>query len=140
MARARATETRCRIPPESSLGFLSLAGVRFTMAINLFTCSAFQPRSNGENLGDGQMDILVNRKPGEERVVLKDDATIGTGAVIGRPLRERVPKSGLNQTGHERNKGRFAGAGIANDGHEIALLDLKIDISEHPANSRFRAG
>src|SRR4051812_8977594 len=41
IANARATETRCRMPPESSLGFFSRAGLRFTIAMYFSVCCCF---------------------------------------------------------------------------------------------------
>jgi hypothetical protein len=40
MAKARAMPTRCFMPPESSLGFLSMAALSPTSATYLCTCSS----------------------------------------------------------------------------------------------------
>ena len=55
MANARAMPTRCFMPPESWLGFLSMAGVRPTIATFFSTCAL-----TCAALHSGQRDLTAN--------------------------------------------------------------------------------
>ena len=99
MASARATATRCRMPPESSRGRLSRAAARLTSATY---CSAhlrrFVLRPVGVNLVDRQLHVLQHAQPRQQRVVLEHDAALRSGtAHLADRRRGSMPASGASR-------------------------------------------
>jgi hypothetical protein len=79
----------------------------------------------------GQPDVVLDREPGEQRVVLEDHAALGAGSVDRSPVDEHRALVGRNQAGDDRHERRLAGARRADDGEELALLDREVDAHEH---------
>ena len=96
-------------------------------------------RPGWEDLVDGESDVFVDGEPREEAVVLEHDAAVGAGAVHAFTVKEDFAGVGFGEAGEERHKGGLAGAGVADDGDELAFLDLEVDVVEDVAARPGRA-
>ena len=52
-------------------------------------------------------DILMHRVPGEQRILLEDNAPVGARTFHGRPINEDPPAIGLDVPGDEVQQGRL---------------------------------
>ena len=85
----------------------------------------------GEDAVDGERDVAEDREPREQRVVLEDDAAVGSGALDRFAVEADGAGVGLHETGDEVDQRALAGAGVADDRHELALGDLEVDVGQH---------
>ena len=136
---ARAIETRCCWPPESSVGLCAARSARPT------SCSAIAARflrSRRRQLGQQQrqLDVLLRREHRHQVVELEDEADLG-----GAPLGERAAAElveplaadrdaaarGHVEAADEVEQRRLARARRAHQGEEVALLDVEVDVVQH---------
>ncbi len=80
---------------------------------------------------DRQADILVDRQPRQEGVVLEHHRTVGPGFVDLAPGEEDAAFGRTQEPRHDVEEGRLAAARMADDGDELALVDLEVDPPEH---------
>ena len=99
------------------------------MPVDMF--AAFRGRPVRKHLVDGQRDVFVNREPGQQGVILKHDAAVGARAVDRRSRERDGAAVGREETRQQAHERRLAGAGIADDGDKLALLDREVDVAEH---------
>ena len=89
---------------------------------------ALCPALAGHCLVDGEANILFNRQPGQQRVILKDHGAIRTRLVDGLAIEEHHAAGGLRQARDDIEQSRFAAPGVPDQRDELPLLDRKIDI------------
>ena len=70
-------------------------------------------------------------QPGQQRVILENDAAIGAGRGDLEVVELDGAGVGPGQAGDQRDKRGLAGAGIAHNGDELAALDGEVDVGEH---------
>jgi hypothetical protein len=73
---------------------------------------------------EGQFDVLPGGEPGEQRGVLEHKG----GAVTGNF--EGARRRGL-QSGHDVQQGGLAAAGGTEEGNELALADVGVDVVQY---------
>ena len=77
IAVARATLTRCRMPPESSLGFFVAGGREIHQRdVFLHVLDSLGGGPVGIHLIHGELDVFKHREPRQQRVILKHHAAI----------------------------------------------------------------
>ena len=114
-------------------GCLSRAGVRLTIAMYFSMCCCFLAGAQfGKHLVDREANIFVDRQPGQQRVILEDDAAIRTGLGDFQIIQRDRAAVGPDQSGDQRDQRGLARAGVADDGDELAFLDLQIDVRAAP--------
>ena len=120
-------DTRWRMPPESSRGRLSRAGVRLTMRDVLLDVLRASSRGVqfGKHLVDGQADVLEDGQPRQQRVVLEHDAAVRPGPGDRLAVQRDRAGVGRDQPGDQRDERRLARARVADDGDELAALDRR---------------
>jgi len=76
-----------------------------------------------------ERDVALHRLPGEERtrVLLKDVDDARRRRLHLAVVEEHGTRRGSDEAGHDLQQGRLAASGGADDGHEAAALDVKID-------------
>ena len=84
-----------------------------------------------EDLGHGEVDVLVDRQPGQQAVVLEHHGAVGSGAVDLLVLEQHGAGRDLGQPGDQVEQRRLAAAGMADDRDEFALVDGQLDVLEH---------
>ena len=141
MASARAMPTRCFMPPEISIGRLSLACAICTSSRLCMVQSwrSLRDLVAREHLVDGEAHVVVDGEPGQQRVVLEHHGAIGPGLVDLLVLEQHRAARDVEQAGDDVEQGRLAAAGMADDGDVLALLDAEIDVGQDLARSRSRA-
>src|SRR5262249_22889122 len=93
--------------------------------------AALAGRETGVDRVHGESDVLVDGHPGQQRILLEDDAALGPGLAHGLTVQNDVPGVGREQAGHEIDERRLAGTRIADHRHELAYLQRKVDTAEH---------
>ena len=63
----------------------------------------------------------------------------GPGPLTGLPSKQNLSGVRRGQASQQRHQRRFARAGIADDGHELARAHVQVDIAQHLALPRARA-
>jgi hypothetical protein len=76
------------------------------------------------------MEALRGRAPGKQRVALEDEAAVGAGARDRRPVEHDVAVRLVDQPVEDAQERGLATAAGADDGGELALLDLEADVAE----------
>ena len=105
--------------------------------VALHPCGALGARCGLEHRIHGERNVGRHREPRHQRIGLEDDAAVGTGA-LHLPATDRdLAGIGWEQSGHQRDQRRLAGAREAHDGDELTLFDGQIDIVQH---GRFTVG
>ena len=74
-------------------------------------------------LVDGEANILLNRQPGQQRVILKDHRAIRTRLIDGLAIEEHHAAGGLRQSRDDIEQSRFAAPGVPDQRDELPLLD-----------------
>ena len=59
--------------------------------------------------------------------MLEDDAALGAGPVDGRAVEQDLAGVRLDQAGEQRHQRGLAGARVADDRDELALVDVEVD-------------
>ena len=148
MASPRATATRWRMPPESSRGRFQVASLRFTRAMNSSVTRLRGRRVLDDLCGrrhspvdrvHGEGDVVVDAHPGKERVLLEDDPPLGAGLGHRGAVQHDGAGVGGDEAGDKGDERRLAGAGIADDGHELPVLQGEVDAAQHAYRPRRRA-
>src|SRR5437667_167725 len=90
-------------------------------------------RRAGGNASDlrSERDILAHRVPGEQRVLLENDAPVGTGPINTHPVNEDLSAIGPDVSGDEVQQCRLPASRIAEEGDEFALRGLERHPAEH---------
>ena len=84
--------------------------------------------------------MFSNGQPGQQRVLLEDDAALGARSLIGTPSRQDLARVRCHEAGDQRHQGGLPGAGVADDGDELALLHGEVDpLSTRSAPRVFRS-
>src|SRR5947209_2157957 len=78
-------------------------------------------------LSQAEADVLLDRQPGENAVLLKDEYAAAVRAAYRMAFDNDFPASLSEKTGHDIQEGRFPAAGWADNAHELAFLHLQID-------------
>ena len=88
----RAIATRCRMPPDSSLGYFVASRLtsRPTFAIHSRACSRRSAAGNAAAF-EPERHVVLDRAIVERRVVLEDHAAIGARALHGLPADQHRP-------------------------------------------------
>ena len=93
---------------------------------------ALRPRAlAGEHLVHREAHVVVDREPGEQRVVLEHDGAVGTRFIDLLVLEEDGAIRHRDQSGDDVEQRRLSAAGMTNDGDELALFDAERDVPEH---------
>jgi hypothetical protein len=120
------------MPPESSLRFLvARRGEVHHGDVLLDVFPALFRRPGREDFIHGQRDVLVNTQPREQGVVLKDDGAVGRGFDDRFAAEQHRPGIRRLQSGDERHERGLARAGVADNGHEFAFVDVQINVAQH---------
>jgi hypothetical protein len=77
-----------------------------------------------------KLDILTNRKPGKQTMLLKDENAIRSRPGYHLVIHVDLAVSGKGQTGNKRKERRFAASGWPYDTKELSGLNIKINITE----------
>ena len=89
MASPRATATRWRMPPESSRGPLPPGRREVDEGDELLGEPRALPRGQARVHGvDGEGHVVEDAHPGQQRVLLEDDAALGPGLRHGRAVED----------------------------------------------------
>ncbi len=76
-----------------------------------------------EDLVDGEIDVVVDGQPGQQRVVLEDDGAFRAGCIDLVVFEQDGAGGDPRQAGDQVEQGRLAAAGMADDRDELALVD-----------------
>ena len=82
-----------------------------------------------------ELDILLHRQPRKQRERLEHHCHAGGGPLHVPTAVDGSTGIGRNQTRHDAQQGRLAGAGLAQQRHDLALRQRKIDILQYEARS-----
>jgi len=77
-----------------------------------------------------QLDVLVDRQPGQQGVVLEHYGALGARACNLTAIEDDAAGGGFIQTGHQIQHSALATAGVTNQRDKFALGDLQIDIHQ----------
>ena len=133
-ARARARATRCRWPPESCEGSRSESQSSWTMrrrpvTFSRISASARTRLARADAQAEGH--VLEDGHVAEEGVVLEDEADAALLRLAARrvlALEEDLAAVGPLEAGDDAQEARLAGAGGAEEGHELAVGHLQADV------------
>ena len=78
-------------------------------------------------------DVALYGEPWEEGVTLEDHAAIGTGFTDVSAIEQSDTAAAFVKSGDDADEGRFAAARRADDGDELAAMDVERDPVEHSA-------
>ena len=119
--------------PAGQLVRTFVAGVRQVhhrhMAVGVFLLLLLGPLR--KDLIDGQVDVLVDGQPGEERVVLKDHRAVRARSFNLGAVEQHRARVGFYKAGDERHQRRLARTGVSDDRHELPLLDREVDVVQN---------
>ena len=79
---------------------------------------------------DRKMHVAETGEPRQQRVVLKHDAAIGTGAGDLAPGAQQQPGGRFEKSGDEIQQRRFAAARMADQCDELAFLHREVDVTQ----------
>ena len=74
---------------------------------------------------EGEADVLLDRQPGEEGVLLEHDAAVGAGTLDELSVAVDLAAGGLEQSGDNIQQGALAAAGGSDDADELVVVDVK---------------
>src|SRR5262245_46053894 len=83
----------------------------------------------GRNPVAGEPDVVAHRYPWQERRRLKDHAAIGARAVDLTPADDDAPGARRREAHQDREHGRLAAAGMAEQADELALVDVQREVA-----------
>lgn len=75
-------------------------------------------------------DVVEDRPPGEERVLLKYHPPLGPRPLDGDAVQGHLAAGGPLKAGHDPQEGRLAAAGGAEDADELLLPHREVDLAE----------
>ena len=84
-----------------------------------------------EQLVHRHFDVLVDGQPGQQRMVLEHHAAVRARPAHFLAVENHPAEAGLQQPGDDVQHRRLATAGVADDGDELALGDVQVDVLEH---------
>src|SRR5207249_10269141 len=84
---------------------------------------------------DGESDVLVHGHPRQQRILLEDDATLGSGLDDGRAVEDDLAGVGGEKSGDEVDERGLAGSRVADHGNELALLEREVHTAEDVGRS-----
>jgi hypothetical protein len=84
-----------------------------------------------QHLAHGKLHVVVNREPGQQRVVLEHHRPVGSRLLHLIALEQDGARCDLRKSGDQVEQGRLAAPGMADDRDHLALLDLERDIVQH---------
>ncbi len=90
----------------------------------------------GEERIDRERDVALDRQPRHQRIGLEHDPDARRRPVDLPAAEDDAATVGSGQSRDRRDQRRLAGPGEADDGDELALLDLEVDAAEHVAARR----
>jgi len=79
---------------------------------------------------DGQVHVLVAGQPGQQRVVLEHHAALGAGAGDFLVVADQAALGGQQQAGDQVEQRGLAAARVPDQGNELALVDLQVDVPQ----------
>src|SRR5690625_7146384 len=77
-----------------------------------------------------ELDVLADREPGEQSVLLEDDAAFGTGSVELPAIDERSASGRFVAAGEDVHEGGLSAARGAGDGDGLVVVYLEADVLE----------
>ena len=84
-----------------------------------------------ENLVHRQAHIVIDTEPRQQAVILKNHCPVRTGVGDLLVLQQNAAGGRFQQAGDDIQHGRFAAAGMPDQGHELTLRDSQVDSVEH---------
>ena len=73
-----------------------------------------------------ELDVAARAQPGEQRVLLEDDAAVAARPLHGPAVDLHDPRARLRQAGDDREQRALAAARGADERHELVLGDLQV--------------
>src|SRR6185295_16569872 len=74
--------------------------------------------------------VLLHGQPGKDRALLGDDDTLGTWPVPRDAVNGDLAPTGMNESRNNIQQRRLAATGRPDDGHEFAVIDGEVDVSD----------
>ncbi len=87
--------------------------------------------ATAEHLIDGETHIVVDAEPGQQGMVLEHHRPIRTGLGHLASFQHHPTLGGAQQTGDDIQHRRFTAARVADQGDELALGDIDVDLTQH---------
>ena len=84
-----------------------------------------------EHLVDGDRDVAVDGQPRQQRVVLEHDGAVGPGFVDDLAFEEDLAICRFQQAAQDVEQGRLAASRMADQRHELALIDAQVHVAQH---------
>jgi hypothetical protein len=85
----------------------------------------------GKHLVDRKPHIVVDGEPGQQRVVLEHDRTVGAGFIDLVFLEQDAAESGSNEARNDVEQRGLSAAGVTDDRNVFAPVDAQGDVLEH---------
>ena len=79
---------------------------------------------------DGEGHVALDRQPGQQRVRLEDDPSVSAGTDRGLTMNSNVASVEIDESGDSRDEGRLPRAREAKDGHELAVVNIEVELGE----------
>ncbi len=79
---------------------------------------------------DREHDVLLDRAPGQQHRALKHHADVPPGRLHRRAVEDDVALCHVEQAGENLEQRALAAAGRADDGHELLVGDVQIDVRQ----------
>ena len=126
-ASARASWTRCRMPPESWPGRRSENRDSPTRAEPLLGPPA--PLAPADALDrERQLDVAPGRSPGQQGVLLEDQGAVGVGAGDAPAVGDDLAVQRRDQAGDGPQQRGLPAARVAEDDQDLARRDVEVDV------------
>lgn len=77
-----------------------------------------------------QGDVLRHAQPGEQAVLLKNDAAFAADAIERLAVDQDLPLVVVVQADQQAQQGRFTAATGADDGDELTVGDLQVEVAD----------
>jgi hypothetical protein len=85
----------------------------------------------GKHLVNREPHVLIGGEPRQQRVVLEHDAAVRPRLVHFAILEQDHSRGRRKQPGDDVEQGRLAATGMADDGNELAAIELQRNLVEH---------
>ncbi len=79
-------------------------------------------------VAQAELDVLLRREPGVERVLLEDHAPVLARGQKGGAVQCELSGRGGLEAGDDTQEGRLATSGGTDDGNELAVLQGQVDV------------
>ena len=127
--KARATATRCFIPPEICAGRLKPMLPQPDDVQELLGSLALLGLGEAVNRRIHRLeDVVPDTHPGQEGVVLEHHAAVGPGPFDCPPAQPQLALGRPIEAGHQVEDRRLAAAGVADQAHDLAAGHVQRDV------------